>query len=71
MELTHAIIEPFAGTKVRLTMIDGVIFEGTLWFVEYGEPHTDEDKTPVVGVNLDTYEFGFQSVHIEKIESLD
>ena len=59
--------ESFAGERVRLTMIDGYVFEGIVWFVRF----VDEEETEVASINLDTYDFEFGVEYIKKIEVIE
>ena len=67
MKISKEFIENYTGLRVKLTMVDGSIFEGLLWFVEY----EDESEDNVYSIQLDSYNFSFKSEHIIKIETLE
>ena len=60
-------VEEYAGTRVKLTMMDNCEFEGLVWFLRF----TDETETEVLSLSLDSSGWEFYVEDIIKIESLD
>lgn len=60
-------VEEYTGECVKIEMIDGSVFEGVLWFVEF------EDKTEenVFSIALHPYKFNFLVEDIVKIELVE
>ena len=59
-------IEEFAGTDVKITMMDDATFEGLLWFVR----SENEDEDDVFSISLDSCDFELLVKDIKKFERI-